>query len=192
MASEHRRAPYLSWKEFMKNQERLQQNWSREGNRGVAREGSALLQGIVHCGVCGRKMSVQNRAARANRSPSYICGRAYQDGDERICQSMTSRPVDAAVVEAFLAAVSPLSLQVATAVLGQVEQDLVAQRRQLRHAAGTSPVRCPSGATAIRLRRSGEPSRSIRAGAAVERKAGACRATGADVCPGRARGPSGA
>jgi len=121
---------YLSWKEFMKNQERLQQNWSREGNRGVAREGSALLQGIVHCGVCGRKMSVQNRAARANRSPSYICGRAYQDGDERICQSMTSRPVDAAVVEAFLAAVSPLSLQVATAVLGQVEQDLVAQRRQ--------------------------------------------------------------
>jgi hypothetical protein len=43
---------------------------------------------------------------------------------------MTSRPVDAAVVEAFLAAVSPVSLRVAMQVLEQVEQDLIAQRRQ--------------------------------------------------------------
>jgi DNA invertase Pin-like site-specific DNA recombinase len=121
---------YLGWEEFVKNQERLRQNWSREGNRGTPREGSALLQGIVYCGVCGRKMSVQNRAAKENRSPSYICGRGYQDGDEKICQSMTSRPVDAAVVDVFLAAISPLSLQVTTQLLDQVEQDLVVQRRQ--------------------------------------------------------------
>jgi len=127
--TEHHPA-YLSWEEFVKNQERLRQNWSHEGNRGAPREGSALLQGIVYCGVCGRKMSVQNRAAKDKRSPSYICGRGYQDGDAKICQSMTSRPVDAAVVEAFLTAVSPISLQVATRVLDQVEQDLIVQRRQ--------------------------------------------------------------
>jgi hypothetical protein len=75
-------------------------------------------------------MSVQDRAARENRSPSYVCGRAYQDGDENICQSMTSRPVDAAVVDAFLEAVSPVSLKVAMQVLDQVEQDLAAQHRQ--------------------------------------------------------------
>ncbi len=121
---------YLGWEEFVKNQERLRQNWSHEGNRGVPREGSALLQGIVYCGVCGRKMSVQNRAAKESRSPSYICGRGYQDGDEKTCQSMTSRPVDAAVAEAFLIAVSPINLQVATQVLDQVEQDLIGQRRQ--------------------------------------------------------------
>jgi DNA invertase Pin-like site-specific DNA recombinase len=127
--TEHHPA-YLSWEEFVKNQERLRQNWSHEGNRGAPREGSALLQGIVYCGICGRKMSVQNRAAKDKRSPSYICGRGYQDGDAKICQSMTSRPVDAAVVEAFLTAVSPISLQVATRVLDQVEQDLIVQRRQ--------------------------------------------------------------
>jgi DNA invertase Pin-like site-specific DNA recombinase len=121
---------YISWEEFVKNQERLRQNWSHEGNGGVPREGRALLQGIVYCGVCGRKMSVQDRAVKENRSPSYICGRAYQDGDEKVCQSMTSRPVDAAVVEAFLAAVSPAGLGVAMRVLDQVEQDLAAQRRQ--------------------------------------------------------------
>jgi DNA invertase Pin-like site-specific DNA recombinase len=127
--TEHHPA-YISWEEFVKNQERLRQNWSHDGNRGVPREGRALLQGIVYCGVCGRKMSVQDRAARENRSPSYICGRGYQDGDEKICQSMTSPPVDTAVVEAFLAAVSPISLRVATQVLDQLEQDLIVQRRQ--------------------------------------------------------------
>jgi hypothetical protein len=43
---------------------------------------------------------------------------------------MSSRPVDAAVVEAFLEAVSPLSLAVSLQVLEQVEQDRAAQRRQ--------------------------------------------------------------
>jgi len=121
---------YLSWEEFVKNQERLRQNWGQDGNRGVPREGRALLQGIVYCGICGRKMSVQDRAAKEQRSPSYICGRGYQDGAEKTCQSMTSRPIDAAVVEAFLAAVSPVSLRVSMQVLDQVEQDLIAQRRQ--------------------------------------------------------------
>jgi len=121
---------YVRWEEFVKNQEKLRENWSHEENRGVPREGRALLQGLVYCGVCGRKMSVQDRAAREHRSPSYVCGRGYQDGDEKICQCMTSRPIDAAVVEAFLAAVSPISLRVAMQVLDQVEQDLISQRRQ--------------------------------------------------------------
>ena len=121
---------YVRWEEFVKNQEQLRENWSHEGNRGVPREGRALLQGIVYCGVCGRRMSVQDRTAKEHRSPSYVCGRGYQDGDEKTCQCMTSRPVDAAVVDALLAAVSPISLRVATQVLDQVEQDLIAQRRQ--------------------------------------------------------------
>lgn len=75
-------------------------------------------------------MSVQDRAAKENRSPSYICGRGYQDGDEKTCQSMTSRPIDAVVAEAFLAAVSPVSMRVSMRVLDQVELDLIAQRRQ--------------------------------------------------------------
>jgi DNA invertase Pin-like site-specific DNA recombinase len=127
--TEHHPA-YISWEEFVNNQEHLRQNWGREENRGVPREGRALLQGMVYCGVCGRKMSVQNRAVKESRSPSYVCGRGYQDGEEKTCQCMTSRPIDAAVVEGFLAAVSPISVRVATQVMEQVEQDLTSQRRQ--------------------------------------------------------------
>jgi DNA invertase Pin-like site-specific DNA recombinase len=121
---------YLSWEEYVKNGERMYQNWNRgQQTRGVAREGSALLQGMVYCGICGRKMGVQNRAVSEKRSPTYLCQSGYEDGDT-ICQSMTSRPVDAAVVEAFLQSVSPLSLEVGLRVLEQLEKDLAVQRRQ--------------------------------------------------------------
>jgi len=127
--TEHHLA-YIGWEEFMKNQEQLRQNWGHDDNRGVPREGRALLQGIVYCGVCGRKMSVQNRSVKESRSPSYLCTHGYQNGDEKTCQSMTSRPIDAAVVEAFLAAITPVNVRVATQVMDQIEQELVCQKRQ--------------------------------------------------------------
>ena len=124
-------AGYLSWEEYVKNCERLHQNWSGEETHGVAREGNALLQGIVYCGICGRKMGVQNHARRESRSPTYICQSSFRDGEaDTICQSMTSRPVDGAIVEAFLESVSPMSLEVGLRVLEQLEQDLAVQRRQ--------------------------------------------------------------
>jgi DNA invertase Pin-like site-specific DNA recombinase len=121
---------YLSWEEFVSTQLRLRQNWNREGSRGVAREGTALLQGLVVCGRCGRTMTVQHRVAREGRAPSYICQQGYSEGDAHICQSMTSRAVDAGVVQAFLEAVSPESVPIAMRVLDQIEQDLAGQRRQ--------------------------------------------------------------
>jgi DNA invertase Pin-like site-specific DNA recombinase len=123
--------PYLPWEQFVSNQAQLRQNWSRDGSPGAAREGVALLQGLVVCGICGRTMSVQHHAAREKRSAAYLCQAAYgQEGGDHICQSTTSRPVDAAVVQAFLDAVSPLRLPVAVRVLDQIQQDLTAQRQQ--------------------------------------------------------------
>jgi hypothetical protein len=54
----------------------------------------------------------------------------YQNGEEKTCQCITSRPIDAAVAEAFLAAISPVNFRVATQVMNQIEQELVSQRRQ--------------------------------------------------------------
>jgi len=127
--NEHHPA-YIGWEEFVKNQEQLRQNWGRDDHRGVPREGRALLQGIIYCGICGRKMSVQNRSVKESRSPSYICMQGYQNGEEKACQSMTSRPVDSAVAEAFLAAILPVNLKVAQQLMDQIEQELVSQRRQ--------------------------------------------------------------
>jgi hypothetical protein len=127
---EQHHSSYLGWEEFVKNQERLRQNWNREGSRGAVREGSGLLQGIAYCGVCGEKMTVQHHAKSEKRSSMYICQRGYQYGESGVCQSMSSRRVDAAVAQALLEAASPTSLEVATRVLDQIEQNLTAQRHQ--------------------------------------------------------------
>src|SRR5439155_20485044 len=121
----------VSWEEYMQTQQKLRQNWQREGNPGIAGQGNALLQGIVWCGYCGRKMGVQHQATKEKRSPAYICQQGHQqDGEDSICQSMTARPVDTAVVQAFLEAISPVGVEVAVAVLSQVEQQLQDLRRQ--------------------------------------------------------------
>lgn len=123
-------AAYLDWEAFEKNQERLQQNCSRPSQPGVPRQGRALLQGIVYCARCGHKLNVQHRSGREKFSPCYVCQHEYRDGDDQICQSMAARGVDAAVVQAFLQAVSPAQLHIAAQVAERVEQELQAQRRQ--------------------------------------------------------------
>jgi hypothetical protein len=76
-------------------------------------------------------MGVQHQATKEKRSPAYLCQLGHQqEGEDTICQSMTAHPVDAAVTQAFLEAVSPLGVEVAVAVLDQAEQQLAAQRRQ--------------------------------------------------------------
>src|SRR5215469_16661524 len=121
---------YLSWEEYVRNNEQMRQNWhDGEEMRGVAREGEALLQGIVCCGICGRKMGVHHHAGGERRSSTYVCQSGYENGD-RLCQSMTSRPVDAAVKEAFLDSVSPLNLAIGLRVVEQLENDLAVQQRQ--------------------------------------------------------------
>jgi hypothetical protein len=53
---------YISLDEYEENQRRLAENsqvWRKEHTaNGVPREGSALLQGRVVCGICGFKMTV--------------------------------------------------------------------------------------------------------------------------------------
>ena len=121
---------YISWEEYVNNQERLRKNWYRDRALGAVRNGNGLLQGLVYCGVCGQKMDVQHHTAGEKRSATYICCRDYQDGGEKTCQTMTARPVDTVVVDAFLQSVSPAELDIATRVLDQVEHELTTKRRQ--------------------------------------------------------------
>ena len=45
---------YITWDQFVRNQQILRDNWFRHGVAGAPRRGRALLQGIVRCGRCGR------------------------------------------------------------------------------------------------------------------------------------------
>jgi DNA invertase Pin-like site-specific DNA recombinase len=112
---------YLSWEQFRRNQERLDDNrtFRPEERRGAVREGAALLQGIVLCGRCGRRMSV--RYLENGATPCYECNERHTQLAGPTCQSIRGDRVDAAVARVFLEALQPAQLEVSLAALDQIE-----------------------------------------------------------------------
>ena len=116
---------YISWEQFQRNQQRLSENaQGKQWKRGAARQGAALLAGMVICGRCGRSMHVHYTHASA-----YICDHdTYHFADPR-CQSLRIAPIDQAITDLFLQAVQPAHLE--TALLALHELDL--QHQSLTH-----------------------------------------------------------
>ncbi len=71
-------------------------------------------------------------STKEKRAPGYGCVAAYQDGDAHTCQMMSSAPVDVAVTELFLAAVTPAQVEIALHALDEYESEQAEARRQ-RH-----------------------------------------------------------
>jgi hypothetical protein len=112
---------YISWEQFLRNEQRLAANRTHDGAR-PAREGSALLQGIVRCGGCGRSMST---FYTSDGKPGYDCG--YSRADRAAtpgCRGVMGEVVERAVAERLLAAVAPDQI-----ALALTAADTVADRR---------------------------------------------------------------
>lgn len=120
---------YIIWEEYLANQQQLKQNNYLPTTPGAAREGAALLQGLVWCGYCGAKMGVNSYSASDRRRPSYICSHAYSEGAAHTCQSMTSKPIDDLVVSLFLEALAPAQIKIALQAIEQLQQE----RQVLQH-----------------------------------------------------------
>lgn len=113
---------YIRWEQFLQHQQQLADNLTLDAqtHRGAVREGAALLQGLVLCGHCGRRMSV--RYLDNGRTPSYECNQMHKDFASRTCQSMRGDGVDAAVAHTFLAAMQPAQLEISLATLDQLAE----------------------------------------------------------------------
>jgi hypothetical protein len=123
-------ATYLSWEQFLRNRQQLDDNRTlqAEERRGVVREGRALLQGIVMCGRCGRRMSVCYM--EDGMRPIYVCDRLHKDLAGKTCQFMRGDGIDEAVARMFLAAMEPAQLAVSLAAVKQLEAQARAVDRQ--------------------------------------------------------------
>ena len=122
--------PYITWEQFVENQRILRAHWYRADQRGAPRKGAALLQGLVFCGRCGRKMGIQHYATREKRAPAYTCYQAYQTEGGASCQCMSAHGVDAAVTGLFLQAVSPAKVDIALRALQELEHERITVREQ--------------------------------------------------------------
>jgi len=114
---------YITWEEYEDNQRRLRESAQAQGaerRKSPPREGPALLQGLVICGVCGRRMTVRYHERQGGLYPDYVCQREVVDHAGPLCQRLPGQAIDAAVAQLLLETMTPLSLEVALAVQQEI------------------------------------------------------------------------
>jgi DNA invertase Pin-like site-specific DNA recombinase len=115
---------YIRWEEFEKNAEHLEKNRTNAEEMmlsGPAREGLALLQGLLLCGSCGRSLTVRY-LGNGGIYPTYLCNRLVREGlANNYCMSFRCDLLDAVVSQEVLNALQPAELQLALAALHELE-----------------------------------------------------------------------
>lgn len=115
---------YISWDQFEANQKRLAENivaFSATRRLGPPREGPALLQGRVLCGICGERMGVQYSREQGEIRIRYVCQAGAIRRGSKVCQTAPGNIVDRAISDLLLELVQPLTLEVALAVEQEVQ-----------------------------------------------------------------------
>ncbi len=138
-------AGYLDYATFQANLERIAANSRPVANApgtGAVREGSALLQGLATCGICGRKLYIFYQGTPV-LAPTYHCqiGR-FTKGRLPRHMNIAARLVDPPVVEAFLTALAPSALRACLAAADRIEAGhelaLAQWRREVERTAYTA------------------------------------------------------
>jgi DNA invertase Pin-like site-specific DNA recombinase len=121
---------YITWEQFQQNQQRLIDNCTvdHQKRRGAPREGAALLQGLVLCGRCGRRMTI--RYMDDGKTPLYECNQLHKQHGEKTCQSLRGDRIDEAVARVFLEAMQPAQLEVSITAIDQIAQQARKADRQ--------------------------------------------------------------
>lgn len=118
---------YISWDEYERNLKRLRENAQAIGSdrrKSPPREGPALLQGLIVCGKCGRRMTLRYHARRAGLCPEYVCQRKGIENAEPLCQRIPGADVDRVVGDMLLELINPATLDIALTVQQQLQARL--------------------------------------------------------------------
>lgn len=122
---------YISFERYLEIQDRIRGNKmmasGSESSAGPVREGVALLQGLVRCGRCGRRMNVSyggNRAGQRCRTMQYRCSALRRRALGPDCQLIGGKRIDQLVTGEFLEVTRPAVVEAA-----QRTQDVVQRER---------------------------------------------------------------
>ena len=115
---------YVSWPEYERNQQLLENNRTNAEHMllsGAAREGLALLQSLLLCGRCGRRLTVRYKG-NGGIYATYECNARRREGVAASrCMSLRCDLLDTAVSGRVLAVLQPAQLEVAAEALAGVD-----------------------------------------------------------------------
>jgi DNA invertase Pin-like site-specific DNA recombinase len=113
---------YITWERFLANRRRVAANrTNNEVFAGPAREGLCLLQGLLFCGVCGHRLTVRYTGNRG-LYPIYECNWRHREALQPHRMCLPAKPLDDAISERLLTAVTPLTIKLALAALTNLEE----------------------------------------------------------------------
>jgi Recombinase len=153
---------YLSFDQYEANLAVLAANAAAHGEdrkAGAAREGPALPQGLAVRGKRGRRMTVRYHT-RTDRTavPGYVCQAAGITHGIPICQAIPGASIDAAAAGLILNTLTPLALEAALTVTGELtaraaraDQIRAAHAERAQHAADAARRRYLAADPANRL-----------------------------------------
>lgn len=111
---------YIDWDEYEANQRQITHNAAMKGRlvRGPARNGGALLAGLVRCGHCGRKFHVTYGGVKGN-CLRYACQGAMINHGTGRCISFGGLKAERLIEEELLRRLEPLGVQAALEAIDQ-------------------------------------------------------------------------
>ena len=126
---------YISWDEYLEHQQMLEQNQTNQPelcSTGAAREGRALLQGLLLCGHCGRRLSPRY-TGNGGIHPIYECTRRQEDTRySSSCIRLSADVIDQAVSQRILEVLQPEQIEIALRAVQELERRSQAVDQQWR------------------------------------------------------------
>lgn len=126
---------YIRWDDYLENQQMLARNQTNQPEQctsGAAREGHALLQGLLLCGHCGRRLSPRY-TGNGGIHPVYECTRRQTDiRYSPQCVRIQAGLVDQAVSDRVLEILRPDQIEIALRAVKELERRSQAIDQQWR------------------------------------------------------------
>lgn len=128
----------MSWEEFERIQRTISANVRLNGQAGAAKNGAALLAGLLRCRRCASKLTV-HYTGNQHDVLRYACHRAWLDKGQPRCIAFGGTRVDAAIAQEILRVVQTAAIEAAILaneeetkkqdeVLAALQRDLQAAR----------------------------------------------------------------
>ncbi len=116
---------YITFDQYQHNIQQLQANRTQTPDNiltGPAREGATLLQGLLVCGICGRRITIRYRINNTI-VPTYLCnGRKRHGLTGSSCFSFRADLVDPLIEQKVLEALTPANVSIALNALAEIEK----------------------------------------------------------------------
>jgi DNA invertase Pin-like site-specific DNA recombinase len=114
--------PYVSWARHEEILAQVSRNRSLPGQGGgPAREGQALLQGLLRCGRCGRRMRSAYSGQRGRARRYYCHAREGEIAGGPECQGMGGRGLEEAVLAEVFQVLEPAAITATIKALAEAE-----------------------------------------------------------------------